>query len=330
MPFINDDDNPPQDAGPSSPIIPSPGKDSSRFMQDLIEHTFADSKIHTVPSHFDPTKPHNDPEPSHIHTWKMKTRDSTKNRPWNVHYGDQSIVAVCETCRLHVSLLATLNSDDGPTRCGFQGSDNVSHHLHLESWTNNTRYSSSPNTTVETKPEMGTFQCCQCPFEFQVEFRLPVVPESLVTSPKRRKLGGNTTLNIINRNKDSKSSPSPYSVFGTLSTYCTDALNSGNQGRGINFGPESAFARRVGLDPAIFKFMEFLGWSKDETGVMLMPPQWDESLEKGRLHRKLLECAEIELAELAVEASRDADKSEKSCTLLIFFPPNTRIRTEYY
>jgi len=73
--------------------------------------------------------------------------------------------------------------------------------------------------------------------------------------------------------------------------------------------PESPFARRVGLDPDVLRFVEYLGWSWDPDHTTLTPPRWDESLQKGRLRRKLLEAAEIELAQLGVDSITDNDKT---------------------
>lgn len=308
MPFLKDDDTPPGDTEPISPLLPSPGRDSSRLMQDLLEHVFAGPQIHTPPRHFDPTKPHKLPEPSHTHSWVMKARKSIQKRPWNVHYEDQSITALCETCRLHMSLTAVITADGEP-KCGSHESDFKSHHFHLESWTCNTRYSSSLSP-IESKPEYGTFQCCQCPLALQIDFSLPVVPEYLITSLKKRKTGSNSALNLITRSKESKAFAS--NAFGTLSTYCSHALNVLNdERRDINLLPDRPFARRVGLDPDALKFMEYLGWwREDGNEVMLKPPTWDEALHKGRLRRKLLEAAEIELAELSIESAKDCDKSD--------------------
>jgi hypothetical protein len=307
MPFLKDDETPPGDTDTLSPLLPSPGRDSSRLMQDLTEHTFADPRIHTQPTFFDPTKPHTSPEPTHTHSWSMKTRQSIETRPWNAHYEDQSINAVCETCRIHMTLTATLTGE-GTIKCGSFGSENKSHHFHLESWTSNTRYSAS-SIAVETKPEYGTFQCCQCPFALQIGFLIPVVPEYLLSSLKRRKTGTNSALSLINRGKESKSFIA--NAFGIMSKYCTDVLNSPDVCRDINIGPESVFVKRLGLDPDVIKFMECLGWyRKENLPTMFAPPQWDESLHKGRLKRKLLEAVEIELAQLYLESASDVEKND--------------------
>src|SRR5947207_9669406 len=197
MPFHKDDDSPPKDTDSLYPLLPSPGRDSSRLMQDLLEHGFADPQIQSPPPHFDPTKPHSSTDPSHTHSWVMKTHDSIKSRPWNKLYEDQCIAAICETCRLHMSLTATLSTDDSP-KCGSHESQFKSHHFHLESWTRNTRTSSN-STTIESKPEYGRFQCCQCPFELQMDFMAPVVPEYLLSSLKKRKTGQNSSLPLIGR-----------------------------------------------------------------------------------------------------------------------------------
>ena len=205
MPFLKDDDDtPPGEADTLAPLLPSPGRDPSRLMQDIAEHSFEDHQIHSNPPLFDPTKPHKSPEPAHTHSWIIKTWSGIKDRPWNAHAGGSSIVALCEICRMHMALNALITSDDAPV-CGSQGTDpNSHHHFHLELWTNNTRYSSKATAVVERKPEYGTFQCCQCPLAIQIEYWSPVVPEYLLSSFKKRKTGNNSALNIINRNKDAK------------------------------------------------------------------------------------------------------------------------------
>jgi hypothetical protein len=305
MPFLREEDSPQPDGEPSSPLLPSPGRDSSRLMQDLSEHTFADARIHTPPAHFNATKPHSYPEASHIHSWIMKTRTSINSRLWNVHAGDSSVNVICETCRIHMSLMATLTGENIP-KCGSIDSAKRLHHFHLEAWSRNSRYSSSTSAT-ESKPEHGIYQCCQCPLSLRIEFWPPVVPEYLLSTVKKRKTGSNSALNIINRSKES---PSPYSALTTLATYCTHLLNSGvGNGRPIMTLPDSPFTRRVGLDPDVLRFVEYLGWSSGVENSMLIPPEWDEGYQKGRLRRKLLEAAEIELAQLAVDSSMESDKA---------------------
>ena len=65
--------------------------------------------------------------------------------------------------------------------------------------------------------------------------------------------------------------------------------------------------------------MEYLGWWRDPNGAMLKPPQWEESLHKGRLLRKLLEGAEMELAKLAVESAKDLEKGDLRRMSLTFY-----------
>jgi hypothetical protein len=316
MPWLKDEENPPGDADIPSPLLPSPGRDSSRLMQDLIDHGFADPQLHTHPPYFDPTKRHSFVESSHSHSWVMKSREAIKARPWNTPYGDSSINVICEICRIHMSLVAIVNGDS-PAKCGSQESERKSHHFHVESWTSTTRYSSA-STPIEQRPELGTFQCCQCPLALKIEFWHPAVPEYLFSSIGRRKTNSSLSPNIINRGKDQKSlqkaSVTPSNAFGTLSIYCTDVLNRGGTkpAREINISSDSPFARRVGLDPDVIKFMEHLGWSRREEGhTMLFPPQWDEHLERGRISRKLLERAEIELVAICIEATRDTDKNDR-------------------
>lgn len=317
MPFHEGSDTPPGDTEPPFLVTPSPGRDSSRLMQDVLEHVFADPQIQSPPPHFDPTKRHAIAEPSHTHSWVMKTRESIKGRPWNAHYEDQTIAALCETCRLHMSLTATITSDGQP-KCGTLESDYKSHHFHLESWSSNTRYSSSQNP-IESKPQYGSFNCCQCPLAIQIDFLLPVVPEYLLSSLKKRKTGSNSALSLINRSKESKIFTTK--AFATLSTYCNHALSTLNdERRDINLMPDGPFARKLGLDPDVIRFMEYLGWWQDNSKTMLRPPQWDESLHKGRLLRKLLEAAEIELAELYIEHAKDCDKSDLRPSNISNFP----------
>lgn len=307
MPFQKDDDSPPGYTDPSSALLPSPGRDSSRLIQDLLEHVFADPRIQSPPPHFDPTKPHSSPEPSHTHSWIMNTRESINSRPWNALYEDQSIAAICEICRIHMSLTATITADE-VSKCGSHESPFKSHHFHIDSWTCNTR-GSSTSTTIESKRESGVFQCCQCPFELQINFMAPVVPEYLLSSLKKRKTGQNSSLPLIGRSNDSKLFTAK--AFGTLSTYCRDVLNCRDDERkDINLTPEGPFARKIGLDLDVIRFMEYLGWCRDNNGTTLKPPQWDESLHKGRLLRKLLEGAEMELAKLAVESAKDLEKGD--------------------
>src|SRR4030095_6739734 len=98
-----------------------------------------------------------------------------------------------------------------------------SHHFHLESWTCNTR-TSSTSGTVQAKPEYGRFQCCQCPFALQIQFMRPVVPEYLLSSLKKRKTGTNSALSIITRGKESKAFVA--NAYATLSIYCSDVLKT--------------------------------------------------------------------------------------------------------
>ena len=161
---------------------------------------------------------------------------------------------------------------------------------------NNTRYSSS-STTTEMKPEVGAFQCCQCPLVLQINFWQPVVPEYLLTSIKKRKTGSSSALNLINRGKEA-STWNPSSAYSTLFAYVRNLLNGDD--RTINVGPESPFGRKVGVDADILLFMEYLGWERNEDS--LSHPRWDEELQKGRLLRKRLEGVELELAVLALEA----------------------------
>ena len=311
MPFVKEsNETPPGETDTLAPLIPSPGRDSSRLMQDIAEHTLEDPQIHSNPPLFDPTKPHKAPEPAHTHSWIMKTWNSIKDRPWNAHPGGSSIFALCEICRMHLSLNSLITSEDTPV-CGSQDTDSKSHHFHLESWTNNSRYSAKL-TPVERKPESGSFQCCQCALVIQIEFWSPVVPEYLLSSFKKRKTGSNSALNIINRNKDSKPTHATNS-YATLATYVNHVLKGSS--RPINTGPDTPFSRRLGTDTDVFRFMEYLGWVREED-QLLHPPEWDEELPKGRLRRKLLEVAELELTQLYIETGKDVAQSDKVCMSL--------------
>lgn len=303
MPFLKDGDATPGETDTLAPLLPSPGRDPSRLMQDIVEHAFEDPQIHSNPLPFDATKPHKSQEPPHIHSWIMKTWDSIKGRPWNAHAGDSAIVALCETCRMHLSLTAIITTE--MPLCGASDSDTKSHHYHLESWTNNTRYSAK-STTIDRKPEYGSFQCCQCPLAIQIKFWAPLVPEYLLASFKRRKTGYNSALNIISRNKDSKSILAT-NAYATLTKYVTHVLNESR--RVISTLPESPFERRFGTDSDVFRFMESLGWLRENE--LLQPPDWDEELDKGRLLRKRLERAELELTELALESGKDVAPADR-------------------
>lgn len=236
----------------------------------------------------------------------MKTFDSLELRPWNTYLEDSYIVALCETCRTHMSLTGILMSEDTP-KCGSSTATHKSHHFHLESWTNNTRSSSSSSSSANAKPEFGTFECCQCPFSLQIEFSLPIVHEYLLSSVKKRKTGNNSALSILTRSKDSKI-PATIEAYSTLAKYVRDRLNGYD--KDIAIQPDSAFSRKVGLEPDVIKFMESLGWIRQDPPPLLLAPHWDEGLERGRLRRKLLEAAELELAQLAIDSAKESDRSE--------------------
>lgn len=208
-----------------------------------------------------------------------------------------------------MSFFATLTSEGTP-KCGTSESGKRLHHFHLESWTEKCR-TSPLSSASDMRIEYGVFQCCQCPLALRIDVLPPVVPEYLVSAVKRRKTGSSSSLNILGRAKDQKSSL-PTNMFGTLSKYVTDILDTGgNGGRDINISSDSPFARRMGLDQDIIRFMEYLGWSREENIQMLKPPQWEESLHRGRLRQKLLEGAEMELAQLAIDSGKEFDRSDK-------------------
>ena len=310
MPLLGGADNLPDDGEPSLPLLPSPGRDSSRLMQDLLEHKFGDSEIARPPPQFNPMKHHTLPEPSHIHSFIMKTPESLATRPWNTHWGPSSLVVVCQTCRLYMSVTLTLRGEESP-KCGSQQSGTVSHHFHIEKWTSNSRYSSS-SATVESKPEYGTFVCCLCPVVLEVYFALPVVPDYLIAAVKRRKVGNSSAINnLLNRsNRDAFKSSLPANAFGALSIYVRDILDKREGNRDIYIAPESPFARRVGLDPDMIRFMEYLGWWQKSDSPHLVGPEWDENVEQGRLRRKRLEAVELELAELAQQSSKGLEREQ--------------------
>lgn len=306
MPFQVDDDDPTEGQETIALLLPSPGRISERLLLDIDDHSFGDAKIYSHPPHFDVLLPSNKKEEHHVgHKWTMKSGESLKQRPWGICYNEY-LMAYCEDCKMHLSITVLQDGED-PPRCGTSESDKKRHHFHIESWTNSTRVSSSL-ATIEAKPEMGFFRCCQCPTEVHLQFWERIVPEYLLDNLKRRKSSSSASLNLINRPKET--SPALANAFATLSTYCTDALN--RTGRNINTTPESPFGRRVGVDPDVIKFMEFLGWVSDGNELpQLLPPQWNEEEDEGRLRRKILEAAELELAHLALEAGRHAEKQEK-------------------
>ena len=54
---------------------------------------------------------------------------------------------------------------------------------------------------------------------------------------------------------------------------------------------------------------------------MLHPPQWDEEFERGRLRRKLLEGAELELTQLSIDTGKDIAQTDKiGISLILKFP----------
>ena len=168
MPFLREEDSSQPGGEPSAPLLPSPGRDSFHLMQDLSEHTSADPRIHPPPAHFDATKRHTYPEASHTHSWITKTRASINSHSWDAHAGDSSVNVVCKSCRIHTSLTATLTGENIP-KCGFSDSAKRFHHFHLESWSRNSRYSSSTSAT-EFKTGHGIYQCRQCPLALRIEF----------------------------------------------------------------------------------------------------------------------------------------------------------------
>ena len=96
-------------------------------------------------------------------------------------------------------------------------------------------------------------------------------------------------------------------AYATLTKYVTHVLNASR--RVISTLPESPFERRFGTDSDVFRFMESLGWVREND--LLQPPDWDEELDKGRLLRKRLERAELELTELALESGKDVASADR-------------------
>jgi hypothetical protein len=315
MPFVKDDDGddtPPMDTSSVStvPQLDNPGKDSARLLQDINEHTFHDEDLYSPPPPFDPTKAHMLQPSSHSHSWVMKTRKTIEQRPWNVHFRDQSITAVCETCRMHLVAQGIIVADGTP-KCGLPGSPFSSHHFHPETWLGKpaSRQSSPPATNTE----ILTFKCCQCAFHLSAEFGNPVVPEYLLFTLKRRRTNFLTTNSSGSSATMDRSDPKAFaaSAFGTLYTYCKDVLNSAaglTPTRNILYRSDSPFAKRVGLNSDVMNFMKHLGWQPHDDVESFEPPAWDEETSDGRIKRKLLEAAEIELAVLALQYAKECDK----------------------
>jgi hypothetical protein len=302
------------------PQLDSPGKDSARLLQDIIEHTFHDENLYSPPPAFDPTRPHMLQPSSHSHSWVMKTRRTTEQRPWNVHFGDQSVTAVCETCRMHLVAQGIIVAD-GPTKCGTPGGFS-SHHFHPEKWLGNptSRQSSPPGSNTEVL----TFKCCQCAFQLSAEFGNPVVPEYLLFTLKRRRTNSSTTNSSASSSSIDRSDPKAFAAaaFRTLYTYCMDVLNSAGGGtptRNILYRSDSPFAKRVGLNSDVMNFMKHLGWQPHDDVESFEPPAWDEETSDGRVKRKLLEAAEIELAVLALQYAKESDKGNVLSSIRLGF-----------
>src|SRR5579859_6473361 len=153
MPLLQDGDDPTANDSSSTaspPTTPGPGKDSARLLEDILEHEFADPQLRNVPPTFDPLKPHKSPDPSHVHSWIMKPRSCLQRRAWSMHFGDSAVVALCEKCRVRMTVTAVVTAEGQP-KCGAPEAEKKYHHFHLEKWTNNTRYSPNSNS-VESKP----------------------------------------------------------------------------------------------------------------------------------------------------------------------------------
>jgi hypothetical protein len=124
---------------------------------------------------------------------------------------------------------------------------------------------------------------------------------------KKRKTGNNSALSILTRNKDPKL-PATIEAYSSLATYVTDRLD-GHE-RHIAIHADSPFSRKVGLEPDVIKFMESLGWIRQDQPAMFQSPQWDEELERGRLRRRLLEGAELELTQLALDSAKESGRAD--------------------
>jgi hypothetical protein len=140
-----------------------------------------------------------------------------------------------------------------------------------------------------------------------------VVPEYLLSSLKKRKTGNNSALSILTRNKDSKNTPTT-EIYRMLALYVTNRLDGMDRDIGVH--PDAPFSKKVGMDPDVFKFMEYLGWTFDDQQAMFHAPQWDEEVERGRLRRKLLEGAEIELSQLVLDGIKEGEKVDKRIHIL--------------
>jgi hypothetical protein len=148
----------------------------------------------------------------------------------------------------------------------------------------------------------------------QIEFSPPVVPEYFLTSIKRRKTGSQSSLSLLNRGKDSKGVWHPANAYYTLAHYVTDILDG--RGKQIRFSPESPFAKRIGTDDDVMKFMEYLGWETEDEGFQ--PPVLDDESKTARILRKRLEAAELELCCFANETVVNVPKAERACISLSF------------
>ena len=139
-----------------------------------------------------------------------------------------------------------------------------------------------------------------------------MVPEYLLSTLKRRKTSSSSIVSsvsssFIDRSVDPKAFVAR--AFSILSTYCSDALDSygSNRPRHINYRPDSTFAKRVGLNSDVISFMKLLGWQQHEEVQSFEPPAWDEESSAGRMVRKRLEAAEIELAVLALQNAKESE-----------------------
>jgi A repeated domain in UCH-protein len=303
-PFVDDNKRPPGQLDVNTPLLPSPGRLSSRLLQDILQHANGDSEIYTTPPHFNPLEAHGIAEACHIHAFKMKHPESLTLRSWNQYLGDSYLILVCEGCKTGATITGTLSSDSGP-KCGTKESSKETHHFHLENWTTSTRLTGDQDISV--KPEKGTFGCCQCSFVLDLEISQRLVPEDFINAIETRFSPPLPHTRI----KDTKTSISVANAYITLSTYITHVLNGGPDllPRKISTATDSPFDKRIGATPESLRFMKFLGWElgQDE---FLFPTAWDDELALGRLRRNILEHAEIELLLLANDAASHVPRLE--------------------
>jgi hypothetical protein len=221
------------------------------------------------------------------------------------------VTAVCETCRMHLVVQGIIVADGTP-KCGSHPSSFSSHHFHPEKWLG--KPTSPQSSPPGPNAELLTFKCCQCAFQLSAEFGNPVVPEYLLFTLKRRRTNSSTTNSSTSSASIDRSDPKAFAAgaFSTLYTYCRDVLNSAGGTtpmRTILYRADSPFVKRVGMNSDVMNFMTHLGWQPHDDVETFEPPAWDEETSDGRVKRKVLEAAEIELAVLTMEYAKECDKN---------------------